>query len=131
MPHYPGGTSNFHAKLRSKRGSATFYPCVDCGSEAREWSWIHDTNHLDICNYEPRCRKCHLAYDNRNPVPHLRKLTNDQVREIRSSARTDWRTDGTSRRFAAKFNVTKATIRNVLNFSTYKEVKLLRFKGDK
>lgn len=66
-----------HARLRRKRGVARSYPCVDCGVQAREWSYNNrDENEivgdnrghraaysLDISNYDPRCVPCHRRFD--------------------------------------------------------------------
>ena len=54
-----------HQRLRRARGKASDAgPCIDCGKEAYDWSQVHGTDGLDIYNdYVPRCRSCHLAYD--------------------------------------------------------------------
>lgn len=52
-----------HARISRYRGKASEYECVDCSKQAIDWSWIHDTDHVNIYNYEPRCRKCHGRYD--------------------------------------------------------------------
>jgi hypothetical protein len=66
-----------HYRVRSKRGKASLYACVDCGSPARHWSYNRlDPNHLsetrggcemhyspDTAFYEPRCQPCHMAFD--------------------------------------------------------------------
>lgn len=63
-----------HGKLMHKRGAATEYRCVDCGSKAAEWSYDHtdpDELHqagrgpysMDLARYLPRCSPCHQAFD--------------------------------------------------------------------
>jgi len=52
-----------HKRVRKARGRANTYSCVDCGRPAREWSQIHDSDAMDVNNFEPRCRSCHLKYD--------------------------------------------------------------------
>lgn len=56
-------------------GRAADHRCVDCGEQARNWSYVHgcpderrDDNHPSpYCthpdHYEPRCVTCHRAYD--------------------------------------------------------------------
>lgn len=109
---------NFHAFISIKRGKASEHDCVDCGEQAHDWSWIHGKYPWSIASYEPRCRSCHLKYDNRTGVPHLRKLSDDQVREIRKRRNEK----GIVRTLSAEFDVTTQTIRNVINGTTYKEI---------
>lgn len=52
-----------HRRLREYRGNASDYNCVDCSKQARDWSWVHDTDDKDTNNYEPRCSSCHSIYD--------------------------------------------------------------------
>lgn len=64
--------SGLHRRIRSIRGSASNFNCVDCGNIASEWSHIHNTDHNDVNNYQSRCRKCHVKYDD-NPPPKSKK----------------------------------------------------------
>jgi len=73
---------NLHSRLKTARGKAVSYLCVDCGGPAREWSYNHSgidefvtiRDHgraalrysTDLWQYDPRCRKCHLTFDVRN-----------------------------------------------------------------
>jgi hypothetical protein len=68
-----------HRRLTRTRGKASAYACVDCGAEAREWSydggdpdeyqvpaktlrgWMAVTENLQA--YSPRCVPCHRRYD--------------------------------------------------------------------
>lgn len=53
-----------HYFVNKERGKASDYRCVDCDGVARDWSRIHGTNDdRDPWTFEPRCRKCHMAYD--------------------------------------------------------------------
>lgn len=67
-----------HARLRYKRGPARDYACVDCGGDARHWSYKYGdpdekvsprgtpySTNMDY--YEPRCSSCHRIYD----LPHI------------------------------------------------------------
>lgn len=77
--------SAIHQRLRVRRGAAKDSRCVDCGGQARQWSYMHDCPgerigiahdgqtpapfcpHLE--HYDPRCVSCHKAYDlDRYPV---------------------------------------------------------------
>ena len=55
--------ATIHKRIVREYGSAKMYLCNDCDNPARDWSWIHDTDWKDIENYVPRCRSCHLKYD--------------------------------------------------------------------
>lgn len=67
-----------HDRVHNDRGNAKNHDCVDCGSQAHEWSYNHQdpdelisADHysrgapysLDVNNYEPRCRTCHRRFD--------------------------------------------------------------------
>lgn len=67
-----------HQRLSARQGSASDRPCVDCGSQAKHWSYNHsDANerieHGISANgiaystnpehYSPRCVSCHKAFD--------------------------------------------------------------------
>jgi hypothetical protein len=57
-----------HWRLAEQRGPAKLLKCVDCAAKgidkyARDWSWRHGTDPEEVMNYDPRCRKCHNAYD--------------------------------------------------------------------
>lgn len=57
-----------HTKLVREIGKANEFECVDCGKQAHEWSYVHDTDPQDIDNYDPRCRSCHKLYDGIKPT---------------------------------------------------------------
>ena len=63
-----------HKSLRLKRGSASTYPCANCGEPAREWAFDNSepreldplTNHYfsaDLNRYTPLCNPCHVVLD--------------------------------------------------------------------
>lgn len=64
-----------HFRIRREQGSARQHPCVDCGRQAREWSYDHadsderDSVHgpysVDMSHYQPRCKSCHATFDKR------------------------------------------------------------------
>lgn len=69
-----------HRRIHLFNGPANQQTCVDCGQQARDWSYNHrDPNERigygfdgtslmtyssDVAYYEPRCKKCHRAFDN-------------------------------------------------------------------
>lgn len=70
-----------HNRVRTAKGRAASYPCIDCGGTAREWSYNKtDPNELTESRtsswgefqaryslspdfYEPRCKPCHTRFD--------------------------------------------------------------------
>lgn len=63
-----------HSRLTKSKGRAADHRCVDCGQGADHWSYNHlDPEPLyseiglpysmDADCYEPRCRRCHKAFD--------------------------------------------------------------------
>lgn len=64
-PSYQGSANYWaaHSRVRKARGPARNYPCTDCGAPAIDWSLIHGRAGADAADFEPRCRKCHIAYD--------------------------------------------------------------------
>lgn len=66
-----------HERVRVAKGSASTYPCVDCGGPAAHWSYDHaDPDErtsgrvkgnppysLDPDHYDPRCVACHKVFD--------------------------------------------------------------------
>lgn len=64
-----------HDRLRKSRGGAATHACVDCGGQARDWSYMGGapdemvdprsglTYSTDPDFYEPRCRDCHARLD--------------------------------------------------------------------
>lgn len=67
-----------HERVRLKNGRADGKLCIDCGSQAKEWSLTHHSESwrvevggpedgkiysLAVEDYEPRCRSCHVKFD--------------------------------------------------------------------
>lgn len=52
------GYSAAHGRVRYKNGSAKKYPCVDCGQQAKHWSYDHRDiiEHCAGCHIQPRPR---------------------------------------------------------------------------
>lgn len=66
------GYSGIHRRLKTQRGEAARYECVDCSDAATEWSYRGGCSeelrdglaycpHTDC--YEPRCKACHTRFD--------------------------------------------------------------------
>lgn len=72
-----------HARLYRERGKAKYYGCVDCSAPATDWSYDgtdpdEQTELVDFPrgrrgiatfsgkpeHYSPRCRACHIKFDN-------------------------------------------------------------------
>lgn len=66
-----------HQRVQRAKGRAARRNCVDCGEQARDWSYVGgDPNELvdpasgltystRVDLYVPRCRGCHVEYDGR------------------------------------------------------------------
>jgi hypothetical protein len=129
-----------HSRMTHTLGNANQYPCVDgCGRQAREWSYdgcdpgelvVPDGERLsglryslDPGHYGPRCKHCHAAHDG-TPLGEdhgQAKLTVAKVRAIRASV--DENGDPTSSRILAEtFGVSRATILEARNRTTWKHV---------
>lgn len=64
-----------HYRVYQDRGKATAYDCIDCGCQAKQWSYGHDDPNekfdadqglkysLDPVYYSPRCVPCHKTFD--------------------------------------------------------------------
>lgn len=79
--HWTGDAVTYraaHTRVEKARGKASQHPCLDCGQQARHWSYNYeDPNEkyttsptgmirpfsADIDYYEPRCIRCHQEYD--------------------------------------------------------------------
>ena len=69
-----------HKRIHRKYGAASKYPCVDCGTKARDWSLEANNYSDEVEDYRPRCRKCHIKKDgnSRNGVHVWKKLKRDE-----------------------------------------------------
>lgn len=54
-----------HDRCVAARGKASAHSCEECGKQAKEWAWIHDTDGETPENYKPMCHGCHQRYDDR------------------------------------------------------------------
>lgn len=75
------GYFGLHHRITLAKGGANNYKCVDCDRQAKQWSYdkLDDSDYnavvslkgkaitvkysLDLDHYQPRCTRCHLAYD--------------------------------------------------------------------
>jgi hypothetical protein len=69
------GLAAAHDRVRALRGYAREHKCVECGGQARDWALSHDVEEtcvaprtgrlysLNIDDYMPMCRRCHVHYD--------------------------------------------------------------------
>jgi hypothetical protein len=82
-PNWSGGDATYiavHKRIHRAKGKASRQLCVDCGSQATEWSYIGgDPDErigdggngkqlpysLDARYYAPRCHSCHVSFDKR------------------------------------------------------------------
>lgn len=65
-----------HWRVRQAKGSASEHVCIDCGKQARQWSYNYSDTVEIVCfrravlystdpsRYEPRCSSCHKLHDN-------------------------------------------------------------------
>ena len=105
-----------HQRIWYHRGKAVAHECADCDKQARDWSWIHDTDPEDIYNYVPRCRGCHNVYDGKVPPigfgeqSSASKLSESDVVDIKRML-----AEGkfTQKDIAYIFKVSQSTITNI------------------
>ena len=67
------GYRALHSRIKRSKGSAAEYQCVDCGKQAKHWSYDHLSDSekqapqgvysTDLDRYEPRCVACHMTFD--------------------------------------------------------------------
>lgn len=72
------GYTAAHDRVRRLKGSASQHSCIECGGQARHWSYDHqdpDENLADVrsanlaaysdkpAHYQPRCVPCHKQFD--------------------------------------------------------------------
>jgi len=109
----------WHNRVKKARGPASDHSCVDCGSQAEDWS-TGDPSSDDVrVRFQPRCRKCHRRYDGAIGEGHPRaKLTADKVRELRAR-----RADGlTYRQLAGEFGISDVSACAAVNRRTWAHV---------
>lgn len=80
------GYSTIHNRVRLEKGQAFHYLCVDCGEQAKDWSYdkqdpeeLYDRDGTPysgkIEHYVARCRACHTRFDRETSVPELRRAS--------------------------------------------------------
>lgn len=52
-----------HKWVVRELGKASEYFCIDCTTQARDWSNIDHLYKRNLEDYFPRCRSCHIKYD--------------------------------------------------------------------
>lgn len=72
------GYAAMHARVRTDRGRAAEWNCVDCSGQATDWTLKYNASDrrqagegreqgsfysINVWDYEPRCADCHKAYD--------------------------------------------------------------------
>jgi hypothetical protein len=121
------GYSTMHKRVNHLRGKAEHCihrNAIGCTSTTYNWAWIHGEDPHDIYSYVPLCRSCHNQYDldqrwydtQRGSQNVHAQLTVEIVAEVRSRPVvniTEW---------AREFDVTYATMKDVVNFETWKHV---------
>lgn len=109
-----------HVRVHAARGKAAGHVCVDCSGPAQEWSQIAGTTGEAPEHYEPRCVKCHRAYDVKsypNGEAHGNaKLTAGQVCEIYAS------TGISQRELARLYGVSASNVRAIQSGKAWKHV---------
>lgn len=55
-----------HRRIHRKHGAASKHKCVDSGNQAKDWSLNGDTYTDNVEDYSPRCRSCHVIYDDKS-----------------------------------------------------------------
>lgn len=56
-----------HKRIHRKYGKASTHNCVDCGSQAKDWSLKAGREYSDnIEDYDARCRRCHVLHDDKS-----------------------------------------------------------------
>lgn len=54
-----------HKRIHRKYGAAKNHKCVDCSKQAKDWSLNGDYYTDKVEDYSPRCRSCHVKYDDK------------------------------------------------------------------
>lgn len=65
-----------HRWVVTIKGKANAYDCIDCGRQAHDWCNVNNHEYAQILeHYQPRCRKCHRAFDNPIVIDDIRQAT--------------------------------------------------------
>ena len=71
------GYAGAHDRVRTRRGKVQQYACIDCGGQAKHWSYDHEdpdekrgveygllvAYSIKVEHYHPRCVPCHKRFD--------------------------------------------------------------------
>lgn len=112
-----------HFHVPRKRGKASKYRCVDCHEPAAQWSTIHGRSGENYeADYEPRCVRCHVRYDETefksgsdNPSA---KLTEEIVIAVRECLEAGV----TGKLIASEIDVSRATISLIKNRKIWQHI---------
>lgn len=73
-----------HFAVVDTYGKASEWDC-DCGKPAAHWSLRHGADPDVVSNYDPKCVKCHSAYDRPSDRHPMAKLKVEDVLAIRKA----------------------------------------------
>jgi hypothetical protein len=114
-----------HRCVRAARGPAWQQTCEHCGKQARDWATIHGCTGESPDDFMPLCKSCHQIYDgvrlpviSRGEACASAKLTEEIVRLIRIRHAAG----ESARVMAGDYGVIPDSIRNVVNFRTWRHV---------
>ena len=109
----------WHKRVKNARGPASGYACADCGEPADDWSTANPASDDVRVRFQPRCRKCHRAYDGAIGEGNPRaKLTDEKVRELRER-----RAEGaTYQQLAFEFGISDVSACAAVNRKTWTHV---------
>ena len=109
----------WHKRVKTARGPASGYACVDCGESAEDWSTVNPSSGDVQCRFQPRCRKCHRYHDGAAGEGNPRaKLTSGKVRKLRARRAAGL----TYRQLAAEFGISDVTARAAVQRTTWAHV---------
>jgi len=109
----------WHNRVKTARGPASDYRCIDCSGQAEDWSTADPSSDDVWVRFQPRCRKCHRRYDGAVGEGSPRaKLTAGNVRRLRAR-----RADGlTYQQLADEFGISDVSAHAAVNRSTWAHV---------
>ena len=122
---YKGRHSRIYV-VRGKADHCIHRNAIGCTSTRFEWAHIHDTDPLDVFNYVPLCKSCHIRYDRAaytGPRPsiqgrkHWRAKLKDEATVLGCKARH--KAGETYAALAREFGVSDVTMRDAINGKTW------------
>jgi hypothetical protein len=93
--------ASMHQRIYRKRGKASTYTCINCGTTAAEWACIRNKTvegthcgikvrwSINVDDYDPMCSRCHARLDAQaiaGEAHYAAKLNEEMVRELRARA---------------------------------------------